>query len=604
MHLEPATCRRTRESQTLQPPPSCLLVRLGAVWMLLSAGCSAWRGELSPTVHSLVERGELREMQQVNLRSQARNPRTVEEDLKSLQPVKEVPASQPAARPMATSPAQDTGGGQAPELSLSVADLRRYTLQNNLDLDVIALNPEIARTLVSEERAKFDAVFSGGFGYKKQNPPRLDGSLVELDSSTKELDGKVVKLTELEQTKESLGFDFGVDVPLPTGGKVRLRNQFDESNTLEPKQFEQYVTGLKFSLSQPLLRGGGIAANVASIRLARLGGHAVSAATKLSTIRVLAMAEKVYWNVYTARRGLDIRTQQYNIARENLELVRRRVREGLSPDIEIIRAEVGVASRIEALIMAQTSYRLHQRDLKRILNTPDLDLDSPDTIAVASDPELIRLDLDRAALVRSALDNRMEMLELELNLAADAIRVDLARNEALPLFVLDFEYGILDRHGSFGTSWQGMWDFDNSGFAVAVRGEIPATNEQRKSRLRRAVLNRTQRLATRRTREMIIRQEVLDAVDVLDQNWQRILAARQNTIVSGTNYEAELKQFKAGMRTMREVLEALSQLGDAQLREVQAIQAYQVAQIDLAFATGTLLGYSGVALEPMPMPEP
>ncbi len=543
-------------------------------------------------------------MQQVNLRSQARNPRTVEEDLKSLQPVKEVPASQPAARPMATSPAQDTGGGQAPELSLSVADLRRYTLQNNLDLDVIALNPEIARTLVSEERAKFDAVFSGGFGYKKQNPPRLDGSLVELDSSTKELDGKVVKLTELEQTKESLGFDFGVDVPLPTGGKVRLRNQFDESNTLEPKQFEQYVTGLKFSLSQPLLRGGGIAANVASIRLARLGGHAVSAATKLSTIRVLAMAEKVYWNVYTARRGLDIRTQQYNIARENLELVRRRVREGLSPDIEIIRAEVGVASRIEALIMAQTSYRLHQRDLKRILNTPDLDLDSPDTIAVASDPELIRLDLDRAALVRSALDNRMEMLELELNLAADAIRVDLARNEALPLFVLDFEYGILDRHGSFGTSWQGMWDFDNSGFAVAVRGEIPATNEQRKSRLRRAVLNRTQRLATRRTREMIIRQEVLDAVDVLDQNWQRILAARQNTIVSGTNYEAELKQFKAGMRTMREVLEALSQLGDAQLREVQAIQAYQVAQIDLAFATGTLLGYSGVALEPMPMPEP
>ena len=85
-----------------------------------------------------------------------------------------------------------------------------------------------------------------------------------------------------------------------------------------------------------------------------------------------------------------------------------------------------------------------------------------------------------------------------------------------------------------------------------------------------------------------------DALDTTEQNWQRILVARQNVILAVLNYDAELKQFREGLRTMTEVLETLIRLGDAQLREVRAISDYQVSLIDLAFATGTLLGHSRV----------
>ena len=54
---------------------------------------------------------------------------------------------------------------------------------------------------------------------------------------------------------------------------------------------------------------------------------------------------------------------------------------------------------------------------------------------------------------------------------------------------------------------------------------------------------------------------------------------------------------------MREVFEALSDLGDAQVREIGAIVDYQIAQIDLAFATGTLLGYARVSLAPLAIPD-
>jgi outer membrane protein TolC len=43
---------------------------------------------------------------------------------------------------------------------------------------------------------------------------------------------------------------------------------------------------------------------------------------------------------------------------------------------------------------------------------------------------------------------------------------------------------------------------------------------------------------------------------------------------------------------MTEVLETLTRLGEAQIKEIKAIGDYQVALVDTAYATGTLLGYS------------
>jgi outer membrane protein TolC len=666
-------------------PAGALLLSVGSVLVVGTAGCSLWRGDLD-AAHNRYVQEQIRDIRQANLRSSAIEPTvSVEEDLPSMLPRRNTGYAQntlpaqptiaastrrtsppsPTTRPaeveggkgvddLATPPAAPTTlpGGVAtapavvdlstpaqpaansleatrpvgspssvaqppatrpsasstqpavpplvpagPAVPLKVSDLRMNMLRTNLDLAVVAIDPQIARTQITEEEARFDALITGGVRYKRESLPRLDGPVVELGPG-----GDVVKETEIAQTKEALNADLGIEVPLPTGAKIKVQSIFDEDVKFDPKKSEQYLTGMKFSISQPLLRNAGFDANLAPIRVARLSNQAVEARTKLSAIRVLALGEKAYWNVYASRRALDIRAQQYNLAYDNLELVRKRVKEGFSPAIEIIRAEVGVTSRLESLIQAETTYRLQQRELKRIMNDPSMPLDSESQIEIASSPELIRLRLDREALVNSALSSRMEMLELELNLAADAIRVDLARNQALPLFMLDFDYGVLDRETSRGSAFGSMFDFDNTGFAIGLRGEIPVTNDARRARLRRALLTRSQRLATRQLRELAIRQEVYDVVDVLNQNWQRILAARQNVIVSGVNYEAELKQFNEGLRTMREVLEALTQLGDAQLREVQAVQAYQVAQIDLAFATGTLLGYAGVGLDGLPVP--
>lgn len=595
-------------------PIKCLLL----VAMTGLAGCSLWRGELDPHLERRIE-DRLRRVTTARLNSSARSgPVTLADAL-----TKTTTAStgSPANTPKNIAPAS---------LPLALVDARKYVLQNNLDLQIQIVQPDIARTLISEEAAKFDATIGVGASYKKKDLPAGLGdpyqiadksSLAEkalkalgdaqqggIDAaagalglkksaekaSSPNLNGRIITLNDVEQQKREIGTDLGIGMLLPSGARVGANQSFDRLEKLSPFSGDQDTAEMRFSISQPLLRSAGPDANLASIRIARLNSHAETAKLRLFMIRLLATAEKAYWQFETARRIVEIRRRLLQVAESNLEIATKRANEGLIAPIEIIRAEVGAALQREALIVAETQARIQERELKRILNMPGVDLDSKTTLDPTTEPQLVYYALDSGILATEAVGNRIEMLELELALAADDLRIGFARNQTLPAISLDFDYGILDRAGSPGSAWRDAWDFDKGDYAFGIKGEIPVTNELRRSQLRRALLARSQRLATRAARELAIRQEVLDAVDLLNQNWQRIVAARQTVIAAGKTYEAELRQFDQGGRTMREVYESLAQLGDAQAREAQAVLAYQVSLVDVAFATGTLMGHAQV----------
>jgi outer membrane protein len=57
-------------------------------------------------------------------------------------------------------------------------------------------------------------------------------------------------------------------------------------------------------------------------------------------------------------------------------------------------------------------------------------------------------------------------------------------------------------------------------------------------------------------------------------------------------------QFEQGVRTSTEVIDQQTRLANAKLSEVSAVTDYQIAQVDIAFATGTVLGASRVSWEP------
>jgi outer membrane protein len=176
-------------------------------------------------------------------------------------------------------------------------------------------------------------------------------------------------------------------------------------------------------------------------------------------------------------------------------------------------------------------------------------------------------------------------------------------NDTLPLVTLEYSYNI---NGLGPTADDALSQVREKRFEdhrVGVRLEVPIGNQAAESRLRRAVLSRYQRLATKQQRIAQVTQEVLNAIDQLEANWQRILAARKRVVLAARVLDAEIRQFNVGLRTSTEVVDAQTKLADARLSEITAVAEYQIAQVDIAFATGTVLGASKVVWTPILGPD-
>ncbi len=480
--------------------------------------------------------------------------------------------------------------------ALSIESVRQKALSQNLSLNITMLAPDIAQTFVNEERAKFDQVIFANARVIEMDQDIVSGDTVKFSSFDPILDNKPVKLTtEATRTRLVRG-EAGIAVPLQTGALVTIGTDFANKKINNDFPTNEYNGALRFSVSQPLLRNAGVAVNTASIRIAEFNQRAVDAQTKLQSIRIIAIVDKAYWALYQAWMNLAVRQQQYMLASQNYAMVERRVTEGLSARIELNRANIGVADRVNALVMAKTQLKITQRQLQFFLNDIDVDVNTTHLLP-STQPNLTGFEFDRERLVENALDKRLDLLAQELQLAAETTKVSYLENQILPIFTLDYQYGALSNTtGRFSQSFQNLNNPFNE-WSLGFRFEMPLSNEARLAQLNRAVTERLQRLSTQALQSLTVKREMLDALDFVDQDWTRIAAARQQVAIAGINYTAELKQFNEGLRTMTEVIESLTQLGDSQLREIQAVTGYQISLIDLAFATGTLFGYSQINVQ-------
>lgn len=538
-------------------PPGVLPGAIRALLMLfIAAGCQDQLGT-GGTGELVVPKQQLRRIEPLDLRNSIATTS---------------PASQPATEPAA-------------EVALGIEECRRLALQNNLDLRVQLFNPAISHTSLTDAEAQFEAVFLGN----------INGSTSRIPTGPNAIGPRVDQLTT----------EGGLLIPLRTGGSIRLDVPVTVTRTHvpEPLPGQFWNADPTITLSQPLLRGGGIYVNTQGIRIAFYEYQRSQALTKLEVTRVLADVDRQYWRLYASREALKVRKKEYDSAAAQLERARRQARAGAVGEVEVIRAQSGVANTVEGVINAENDVRQQQRNLKRLLNDPNLPLDGTTTVVPATPPAAFPYDLDPRQLTTRAMRQRMEMLDLELQLEEQIANVKVAENGLLPLVTLDYSYGVTGLDRTLGRSFNQIWQKNADTQRLGLTLQVPIGNEAARSQLRRTLLQRMQVLASRQQEELLIRQEIAGAVDTLRTDWERIVAAHQAVVLNSRTLDAEVRQFNLGLRTSTDVLIAQSDLAGAQLSEVSAISDYQIAQVDIAFATGTVLGASHVDWQPVMEPR-
>lgn len=462
------------------------------------------------------------------------------------------------------------------EIVLDLAECRRQSLINNLGIKAELFNPSIADESVNIEESRFEGVFYSGVAFDSSDSPTA---------------------TSLESNQEKkLDIDWGVKLPLRTGGEIAfdMASGRDENSNSFTTINPAYTSVFTVSVSQPLLREAGVRVNTYAIVIAEYQSQISQSQTRLAIIRILAETERFYWCLYATRRQLEVRQKEYELADAQLAWVKRRVAAGVSPEVETIRAQAGVAARLEGVIIAENLVRLRQRQLKRIMNQKGLGVSGVTNLVPGTEPTLTEYRLNRPKVVKTAIENRMELLEIELQIAQDVSAIGFYRNQVLPMLAVDYEYNINGLGASWADAYETTHDANFQGHAVSLRLEVPLGNLAAKSRLQQALLRKAQRLATREQRRQVIENEVLTTVDQIETSWQRVLACRQRTILAADDLRAEERQFELGLRTSIDVLDAQERFADAQSAEIAALTDYQIAQVDLAYATGTIMGAARV----------
>jgi outer membrane protein TolC len=465
-------------------------------------------------------------------------------------------------------------------VGLSIEQARAEAFVHNLGLEATLVNPVIAAERVNQEEGRFNALFT------------LSAAWSQTD------DAVATALADAQATSKNV--TPGLTVPLRTGGELTITapvSSFETNNAFSVLN-PAIAADLRFSLSHNLLRGAGRRVATHSIRLADLDRQISESQAKLEVIRTLGEVDRAYWRLYASIRALEVLEQQYAVAREQFDRAERRLNAGSGAEIDVVRAQSGMADRVEQIIRGQNDVRLRERELKALLNAPGLGVGSAVIMDTTTNPDPVRYEFDTSVLVEAAIDNRMELLELELRLARDAAQIAFDENQTLPLLAMQYTYGINGLGGSLSDAAEVTYRNNFEDWSVGLRAEVPLGNDERRASLAQSILTRLQRLSTRQARRTQIEKEVRDAVDQLSSTWQRILASRQAVALASRTLDAERRQFDVGRSTSTDVLDADANLAEARLTEIRAVVEYQIAQIDLAVATGTVLGQAGIEWEP------
>jgi outer membrane protein len=514
---------------------------------LVVAGCGAGKFRPKPELAALA--AKTGQIESVKLTEQSKSP-----------PVSIEQATKEAAKE-AAEPNQ-----ARPSVRLTLEEVRGAALANNLDLKVQLVNPAVAQQTLDVERAKFESVFRTSASYGR----------------TESQGGGAFS---------SQGFQADVTTPLQTGGSVTARLPVQDTDGVSE-------AAASVSVIQSLLRGAGTQVNNYSIQIAGYNKGSVDALTKLQATGILANADIAYWYLYAARKQLAVNREQYKLAENQVRIARVKVAAGSLAKIEIVRAEAGLSSGLDAVIGAETTVRDYERELKRIMNRADLPLNSPVDINIVTNPDPKGLDLDQEALVKTALENRMEMADLEFRLAAGDLGIALAKNNLLPRLDLEYDFAAGGQGGSVGGAFQDLFQDPTQDHRVGLSATIPLGNRAAEAQYRQTRLAKVRTELNRQQQEQQIRLDVYDAVDGLQQSWRRILAAAQGVTRAVREYQVEQSEFQLGRRTSTEVLQAASNLASAQSRRISAFADYEIWQVRLARATGTLLGYGQIQLQP------
>ena len=466
---------------------------------------------------------------------------------------------------------------------MSIDDAVAMALEQNLDLQVQRINPQL-RDL---EIAGFEANYT----------PNLNVTTNLVDQTqppSSLLSGNTSQLTTGRST-----FDFGVNQLTPWYGgsyQVTFSNGRTTTNNIFTQFDPQLTTNLNASYTQPLLRNFKIDGVRQQLLVSQKNREIADTQLQQSIAVTVRNVRNAYYDLMGAIASLAVQRQSLDLARQSLKDNRARVEIGTMAPLDIVQAEAEVATREEAVILAEAAIERQQDQVRALVFNPK----SPDFWTARIEPvdtvtfQPTSVDVDAA--VRNALSQRTDIVVAKKNIEAADVNIRYFDNQSMPDLNASVVYGAQAIGGVgllrgpssgltpgpiTGTVERSYFDTlgvlfggDFPGWTFSLDMTYPVGRSSSEANEARSRLQRSQQERQLQSLELQVATQVRDAARNVQTNAKRVDATRASRALAEKRLEAEEKRFQAGLTSSFFVLQAQRDLNVARNSELLALVEY------------------------------
>jgi outer membrane protein TolC len=442
-----------------------------------------------------------------------------------------------------------------------------------------------ARQVVIGERGTFDPDIQVGFSFDRASSP-LNTSIVAGIPAVVTPSTDV--LTRFEK-EFSTGFSFSVSYNSQRQSSTQLGLLYDPALT----------SRLSISWSQPLLNGFGFAVNRRFINIAKNDVQVSRELFRQQVTSALVNSQNAYWDLVAARQSVKSADEALRTAEKLDADTRKQLQAGTAAVLDVTQTQSVVAGSRRDLIVAQTNEKTKELALKALISKnvdvlSDVELLTTDSLPEPKDTDIPPLQ----EALTTALRNRSELRQSQLNMTNQRIAKNYAHNTLLPSFSIFGTYASSALVSGVGPLFQQVWlQVPYPEYAIGFSFVIPLRNRSAQADDMRAQLELSQaETSLDRTRNQI-GLDVRNAMTILVQSRIQLEAARAALVAARATLDAEQKKLQFGISTAYRVIQVQRDLVAAQFQEIQAHVNYVKASIQLDRMMGMTLQKNNVSVD-------
>jgi len=448
-------------------------------------------------------------------------------------------------------------------------------------------DPAIATTTIDQAVSRFDPVFSANTSFRKNETPfaipdpgdPLRALIVDRATSGTDVD------VDLSRTNRMGGVgQFGVaNIWNRAGATPPGTGSLDPTNS--PR--------LELSYTQPLLQGFGSDTNVAPIVIARLQLDQSYFQFKDAIQGLVQGVITGYWSLVQARTELWAREKQVEQTRFALDYTQAQQRAGFRDIGDVSQTRVAYYNFRANLIAARANVLQREAALRNLIGLPPED---GTRLVPSTPPTRDRIEFAWEQLNATAQVQRPDLIELNLILLADQQRLIQANNTALPSLnaVALHRWNGLEGRLLDTTRISSSPD-NHTDWTLGVTFSVPVGLRQARASLRSQELLLARDRANIQQRLHQIEHELATSLRSVDQNYLQYEAFREVRDAARRNLEVQFAEARVGRVIFLQVLQAITDWGNAVSSEAQSLTTYNSTLATLELQTGTILETHGVA---------